>query len=50
MREAARLTPVKPGWDIVVIARKKSVGACYGDIESAMIRLLGHAGLLDVTR
>ena len=46
LREAARLTPTQPGWDIVVIARKKAVGASYGDIEQTFTRLLSRGHLL----
>ncbi|MCL0059352.1 ribonuclease P protein component [Dehalococcoidia bacterium] len=46
LREAARLTPTQPGWDIVVIARKKAVGTSYGDIEQTFTRLLSRGHLL----
>jgi ribonuclease P protein component len=46
LREAARLTPTQPGWDIVVIARKKAVGSSYGDIEQSFTRLLSRGHLL----
>ncbi len=47
LKEAVRLTPVKPGWDFVIIARKKMVGASYWDIESAFVKLISRAGLLE---
>ncbi|MBM3133609.1 MAG: ribonuclease P protein component [Chloroflexi bacterium] len=46
LREAARLTPIEPGWDIVVIARKEAADACYGDIEATFAGLLRRARLL----
>lgn len=46
LREAARLTPVQPGWDVVVIARKEAVGASYADIEKTFTRLLSRGQLL----
>jgi ribonuclease P protein component len=45
MRKVARLTPIKPGWDLVFIARSGASGARYQDIETAMRRLLGQARL-----
>jgi len=45
-REAVRLTPIEPGWDIVIIARKGAVEKQYQDVEPAFIRLLNRAGLL----
>ena len=46
LREAARLTPVESGWDIVIIARKGAVGTRYRDVEPAFAELLRRAGLL----
>ncbi len=46
LREAVRLHSIEPGWDIVIIARKKMVGKKYGDIEPAFAGLMGKAGLL----
>jgi len=46
LREVARLTPIEPGWDIVIIARKEAAGVRYSEIQSAMIVLLGRARLL----
>ncbi len=46
LREVARLTPIEPGWDVVIIARNQAAGASYRDMESAMIGLLNRASLL----
>ena len=46
LREAIRLTPVKAGWDVVIIAREGAAGAHYRDIEPAFIKLLSRAKLL----
>ena len=46
LREVVRLTPIEPGWDIVIIARREAAGAHYHDISSALIGLLGRAGIL----
>ena len=46
LREAARLTPTQPGWDVVVIARKKAVGTSYCDIQQTFKRLLSRGRLL----
>ncbi len=45
IREAVRLHPVEPGWDIVIIARKRMVGTSYWDIEPEFVKLLSRAGL-----
>ena len=45
LREAARLTPVRSGWDIVIIARKGAAGKNYGEIEPALSKLLKRADL-----
>lgn len=46
LREVLRLTPLPPGWDIVVIARPPVAGARYADIEKSVRGLLCRAGLL----
>ena len=45
MREAARLTPVKVGWDIVLIARKPAATASFHQIREAVRDLVRRAGL-----
>jgi ribonuclease P protein component len=48
MREAARLrlAKIKPGFDLVLIARKPAGQASYHDIAQAMDHLLESANLL----
>lgn len=45
LRESARLTPIKPGWDLLLIARKGAVGADFYQMKRAMEDLLGRAHL-----
>ena len=47
LREAARLTPTKPGWDIVLIARPAAAGAGFHEIKVALEQILRRAGLLE---
>lgn len=48
LREVVRLhfDLIPSGWDVVLIARPAIVGADYWDVESAVLSLLGSAGLL----
>jgi ribonuclease P protein component len=48
LREAIRslLPSLRPGWDVLVIARPAIVGADYGAIGSALRRLLARSGVL----
>lgn len=46
LREVARLTPVKTGWDIVFIARPSAVAADYHQLKRSVDRLLAQAHLL----
>ena len=46
LREGARLTPVKDGWDIVLIARQHAVDTDYHTLKRAMEELLARAQLL----
>jgi ribonuclease P protein component len=46
LREAARLTPVRPGADIVLIARPAAAGAGYTEVRAAVTELLRRARLL----
>ena len=46
LREAVRLTPVEPGWDIVIVARRKMVGKNFQDVQPAFVQLLERSGLL----
>lgn len=48
MREVVRLhlPRIKPGFDVVIIARQPAREAGYAEIEQALLRLLAKAGLL----
>ena len=48
LREAIRLLlpSIRPGWDVLVIARPAIARAEYGAISAALARLLGRAGVL----
>ena len=50
IREAVRLNSIKPGWDIVIVARKKMVGASYGDMEPEFVKLMSRSGLLEQSK
>ena len=45
LREIMRLKSLKPGWDIVFIARSVAVNSNYHQLEMAVIRLLDRAQL-----
>ena len=49
LREVYRLNEEKflPGWDIVVVARTKSVDADFGDLTRAYLALAKKAGILN---
>lgn len=46
LREVARATPTKPGWDIIFIARKGTTTASYHQIAKAVVGLLRRAQIL----
>jgi ribonuclease P protein component len=46
LREGARLTPVRDGWDIVFIARQDAVDTDYHTLKRAIEELLSRAQLL----
>jgi ribonuclease P protein component len=46
MREIIRKTPVKPGYDLVFIARIDVAGAGYASVKKSIEELLVRAGLL----
>ena len=48
LREIARLNGprLKTGWDLVVVARKRCVGADYHRMDAAFLRACGELGLL----
>ena len=50
LREILRNTPIKTGWDLVFIARKRDVVSDYRQLENAAHRLLRRADLLEVTQ
>jgi ribonuclease P protein component len=47
LREIMRLRSLKPGWDIVFMARSLAVNADYHELERAMKKLLVRAELLE---
>lgn len=46
LREATRAAPIKPGWDLVMIAREACSQANYHVLKEAMEELLARAHLL----
>lgn len=46
LREILRLAPIKPGWDIIFIARPAAATADYVNLEKSVERLLSRAQLL----
>ncbi len=48
IREAYRLSEekIRPGHDIIIVARVRAASAAYQDIETALLRLCGKLGLL----
>lgn len=49
LREIVRLTSIKPGWDIVLTARKGAATADYSEMERAVTGLLRRAQVLEGT-
>ncbi len=47
LREIMRLQCLKPGWDIVLIARPVAADSDYHGLEEAVTRLLARAQLLE---
>lgn len=47
LREIYRLHEgqFQPGWDLVVVARTRAIGAPYGKLEQAYLSLADHLGL-----
>jgi len=45
LKEVMRLQSLRPGWDIVFIARSTAVSSSYHQLETAVARLLGRAQL-----
>ena len=46
LREIVRLTSLKPGWDIIFIARPAAATADYGALRKLVVGLLSQAQLL----
>ena len=49
LREIMRLKSIKPGWDIVLIARSMAATADYYQLENTVTKLLIQARLLEAT-
>jgi len=47
LREIMRLQSLKPGWDIIFIARSAAVNTDYHQLERAITKLLARAQLLE---
>ena len=47
LKEVSRTTAVKPGWDIVFIARPGAVAASYHQLKKSVETLLRRANLMD---
>ncbi len=47
LKEAARLSQVQSGWDLVFIARQGASSADYGVLSGSMKKLLTRANVLD---
>ena len=47
LREIMRLQSLRPGWDIVFIARSAAVNIDYHQLEIAVAKLLARAQLLE---
>jgi ribonuclease P protein component len=45
LREILRLAELKPGWDIILIARIPAAAASYAPLEESVRRLLVRSGL-----
>jgi len=47
LREIMKLQSLRPGWDIVLIARSVAVNTDYHQLEKAVAKLLARAQLLE---
>ena len=47
LREILRLTPLKPGWDIVFIAHRLAATADYANLDKSVKGLLSRAQLME---
>jgi ribonuclease P protein component len=43
LREILRLTPLKPGWDIIFIARVPAASASYVQLKESVNSMLSHS-------
>ena len=46
LREIIRQTPIKPGWDIILIARSNSAVVQFADLKKMVENLLSRARIL----
>jgi len=46
LKEIVRTTRIKPGWDIVFIARSKAAGSDYHQLKKSVEKSLNQVGLL----
>ena len=49
LKEIIRKVKIVPGFDIVFIARSKSVDVTYFELEKAVLKLLGRANALEIS-
>lgn len=47
LKEICRIIPIKPGWDIVLIARPEAVTADYHELKKSVETLLYRANLIN---
>jgi ribonuclease P protein component len=47
LREITRLTTIKPGWDLIFIARPASAKADFTGIKKEVMNLLSRASILE---
>ena len=47
LREILRIAPIKPGWDIIFIARPKAASTDYANLQQAVEELLNRAHLIE---
>ena len=47
LREGVRPMAVRPGWDVVLLARPPAAAATYQQLREALVELLSRARLLD---
>ena len=50
LREIVRLNAIKPGWDIVLIARSRSSIATYAEMQKAVLTLFNRARILEIVK